>query len=187
MAKGFDPEILSKTFIKAAEDTFSRLSKIAPSEPPTVKTQKVVEYEGRMSVAAMEKFNGPTYISSVSFYLNEQDRDKHRAKGALVLYLEATNAEKILRAFGHPITEDEEEEETLNSCGKLCTSLAEALNQSLAAQGNPQLILSSPISDKNSLHGGVEFSADQTQKQEISFSFWRKKALAVDVTLTSLR
>lgn len=183
MAKGFDPQILTRTFLDSAQELFSRSSKLAQSDPPTTKSQNIIEYQGRMSVTAMEKFNGPTYISGVSFYLNAQDKDKRRAKGAVVLYVEASNAEKLLRGVGYSAGDDEEDEELLASCAKLCTALAEGLKQGL---GISSLILSAPVSEKNSLPGGIEFSADQSEKQEISFYFWKKKALVVDLTMAAL-
>lgn len=186
MAKGFDAQLLTKTFLNVAQESFSRASKLTPSDHPTTKSQNIIEYQGRMSVTAMEKFNAPTYISGVSFYLNDQDKAKHRAKGAIVLYLEASNAEKLLRGFGYPAMEDEDDEELLNSSSKLCVTLAEGLKQALAGQGAGQLVLSAPVSDKNSLQDGVEFSADQTEKQEVSFYFWKKKVLVVDLTMASL-
>lgn len=185
MAKGFDAQLLTKTFLSVAQESFSRAAKLVQSESPTIKSQNIIEYQGRMGVTAMEKFNAPTYISGISFYLNEQDKAKHRAKGAFVLYLEVSNAEKLLRGFGYPAADDEEDEELLNSCGKLCTALAEGLKQGLVVHGAPPLVLSSAVSDKNSLQDGIEFSSDQTEKQEISFYFWKKKVLVVDITMAS--
>lgn len=187
MAKGFDAEILVKTFLDMAQKSFDATSgKVVTSDAPTHKAQNIMEYQGRMSVTGMEKFNGPAYIAAVSFYLNEQDRDKRRAKGAMVLYLESSNAEKILRGFGHPVTDDDEEEETLAACGKLCTTFAEKFKEGLSQSGASSLILSAPVSNKNSIPEGIDFSSDQTQKQEISFYLWKKKALVVDLTLADV-
>jgi hypothetical protein len=186
MAKGFDSTILTKMFLSTAEETFGRISKVAPSDPPTAKLQHLIEYQGRMSVTAMEKFNGPTYISGVSFYLSSQDKDKHRAVGAMALYIEASNAEKLLKAFGYSVGDDEEDEEVLNACGKVCVVLAEGLKKELAKLKYPDLILSVPVSEKNSLADGIESGANQMEKQEISFFFWKKKVLVVDLVLSSL-
>ena len=187
MAANLDSQILVKTFLNATQQAFASTSgKVVPSDDPTTKAQNIIEYQGRMSVTGMDKFNGPTYIVGVSFYLNEQDRDKHRAKGAMVLYLEASNAEKILRGFGHPVSDDDEDEETVAAYGKLCITLADKFKESLAQAGYPSLVLSTPVSNKNSLPEGIDFSLDQRQKQEISFSFWKKKALVVDLTMADL-
>ena len=50
MAKGFDPDVLTKTFLKVAQDMFNKNAKATPSEPPTAKSQNIIEYEGRMSL-----------------------------------------------------------------------------------------------------------------------------------------
>ena len=151
MAKGFDPDILVKTFLDVAQKSFeTTMGKVVPTDAATHKAQNILEYQGRMSVTGMEKFNGPAYIAAVSFYLNEQDRDKHRAKGAMVLYLEASNTEKVLRGFGHPVSDEDEEEETLAACGKLCAMLATKFKENLS--GASSLIMSTPISNKNSIY-----------------------------------
>ena len=187
MAKGLDSQILVKIFLDVAQKTFAATSgKIVSSDEPTHKSQNIIEYQGRMSVTGMDKFNGPTYIAGVGFYLNDQDREKHRAKGAIVIYLEASNTERILRGFGHPVSDDDEDEETLTACGKICTTLADTFKESLSQAGYPALVLSSPVVNKNSLSEGIDFSADQTQKQEISFYFWKKKAFVVDLTMADI-
>ena len=79
MAKNLDPDILVKTFLTVAQQAFASTSgKVIPSDDAAFKSQNIIEYQGRMSSAGMEKFNGPTYVAGVSFFLNEQDRDKRR-------------------------------------------------------------------------------------------------------------
>jgi hypothetical protein len=186
MAKGFDPELLTKASLNALQDIITSMSKVAPSEAPTTKEQRLIEYQGRMSVSAMEKFNAPTYISGVSFYLSPQDKDKHKAVGAMALYIEASSAEKLLKSFGYSVADDEEDEEALNACGKLCGLVAEGLHKELRKLSCPELTLSSPVSEKNSLLEGIEFGPSQTAKQEISFYFWKKKVLVLDVVLSNI-
>ncbi len=187
MSKGFDSDILVKTFLNVAQQAFAATAgKVVPSDDATSKTQNIIEYQGRMSVAGMDKFNGPTYVAGISFYLNEQDRDKHRAKGAMVLYLESSNAEKFFRGFGFPVADEEEEEEASVACGKIGTMLAEKFKDKLAETGCPSLIISQPFCGKNSLSEGLDFSPDQGKKQEISFYFWKKKSMVVDITMADI-
>jgi len=186
MARGFDPAALSKMVLTSSQDIVGRTSKIQPNDPPTAKAQRLIEYQGRMSVAAMEKFNGPTYISGVSFYLSPQDKDKNKAVGALALYVEAVNAEKLLKSFGYSIGEDEEDEEAFNACSKLCVTFAEGVKKELVKAGYPDLTLGTAVSEKNSLSEGIAFGANQPEKQEISFVFFKKKSLVLDVVLDNL-
>lgn len=187
MSKSFDPEILIKTFLDVAQQVFATTSgKIVPSDDPTSKVQNIIEYQGRMSASGMDKFNAPTYVAGVSFYLSEQEMEKHRAKGAMVLYLEASNADKFFKGFGHPIADEDDEEEASAACGKICTMLAEKFRNSLSDTGLSSLVFSKPICGKNSLSEGIDFSVDQKQKQEISFYFWKKKAMVVDLVMTEL-
>lgn len=184
MSKSFDREVLIKMFLNVAQQAFNSTSgKVVPSDEPTNRTQNIIEYQGRMSASGMDKFNAPTYVAGVSLYLSEQDREKHKAKGAMVLYLEASNADKFFKGFGQQITDEDDEEEAAAACGQICVMLAEKLKNSLSDSGFPSLVLSKPVCNKNGLPEGVDFSSDQKQKQEISFYFWKKKAMVVDLTL----
>lgn len=187
MSKSLDPDMLVKIFLSVAQQAFAATSgKIVPTDDATFKALNIIEYQGRMGSSGMEKFNGPTYVAGVSFFLSEQDRDKRRAKGALVLYLEASNAEKFFRGFGFPVPDEDDEEEASAACGKICALLAEKFKGKLSETGFPELFLSKPACNKNSLPDGVDFSHDQKQKQEISFYFWKKKAMVVDITMADL-
>lgn len=187
MAKSLDAQLLVKTFLDVAQKAFDTTGgKLLATDPATHKLQNIIEYQGRMSVTGMDKFNGPTHIAALSFYLNDQDKSKNRAKGAIALYLDAANTDKVLRAFGYSVNEDEEEEETLAACGKICTTIASKFKDALAQNGCQAIVLSDPVTGKNSIPEGIDFSTDQSQKNEFSFYFWKKKAMVVDVTLADI-
>lgn len=187
MAKSLDPQFLVKTFLDVAQKAFdSTGGKLVSTDPATHKPQNIIEYQGRMSVTGMDKFNGPTHIAALAFYLNDQDKSKRRAKGAIALYLEASNTDKVLRAFGHSFNDDDEEEEALAACGKICATIAGKFRDALAQNGCPALVLSDPVTGKNSIPDGIDFSPDQSQKNEFSFYFWKKKSMVIDVTMADI-
>jgi hypothetical protein len=187
MSKSLDPQFLVKTFLDVAQKSFETTGgKLIATDPATHKPQNIIEYQGRMSVTGMDKFNGPTHIAALSFYLNDQDKTKRRAKGAIALYLEASNTDKVLRAFGHSVNDDDEEEGALDACGKICKAIAANFRDALAQNGCPVLVLSDPVTGKNSIPDGIDFSTDQSQKSEFSFYFWRKKSMVIDVTMADI-
>lgn len=177
----------SQNFMKTAsgviESVLSKMSGIVPTDQPQSKEMDIIEYEGRMRVGGMEKFNAPSFISVVNFYLSTGDRDRHKAKGALVAYVDFENAGKIFNSLGFAIPDDEEDHSMMEACGKFAELLADSLKKELATLGYQDLVMSVPHNYKNSIIEGVEFSADQKIKYEFSFFYWRRKAIVVEITL----
>jgi len=160
---------------------------LSASKPCEISSQPISEYEGRMRVHATEKFDVAVYIAAVSFYLNQADmQEAHRARGALVLYIDTEVADKIFKAAGLQVPYDEDDESMMATGGTLCQMIADALKDGLAAAGFASMLVSPPCVYKNNIPEGVAFSKEQKEKQELSFYFLRHKAVAIDWTLASI-
>ena len=131
-----------------------------------------------MRVNATDKFDVAVYIAATNFYLNQADMQAHRARGALVLYMDTEVADKIFKAAGLQVPYDEDDESMMGLCGTLCQLIADALKDRLAAAGFASMLefLLRAVY-KNTIPEGVEFSKDQNEKQEISFYFLKHKAV----------
>ena len=183
--KKIDPQIVTM-LMGVIEQALSKMSGIAPSEPAQTKEIELVEYEGRMRALGTEKFNAPAFISVVNYYLTPGDMERHKAKGALVLYLDFENAGKLLKGLGIAIPDDEDDMSMVNACGKLCDGWSSAFKKELVGLGYADLVMSSPCNYKNSVLEGVEYSADQKTKHECSFFYWKRKAIVVELTLAAI-
>jgi hypothetical protein len=183
-AKNVDGAVAA-SLMSATQQLMDRVG-IAATEPPQAKDLDIVEYEGRMKVSGMEKFEAPCYISVINFYLSTADMERHKPKGALVLYVEFEHASKLFNSLGFRVPDDEDDVSMMSSCGAFCTQLAEDFKKELLAAGYSDLVLSKPQNAKNKMMTGAEFSADQNRKHEISFFYWKHKALVVELTMAAL-
>ena len=183
--KKIDPRILT-ALMGVIEQALSRMSGIAPSEAPQTKESELIEYEGRMRAAGTEKFSEPCFISVVNYYLTPGDLQRHKARGALVLYVDFENAGKLFKALGYDVPDDEDDVSMMNVCGKFCESLAGGLKKELAGLGYADVVMSAPCNYKNSVIEGVEFCPDQKTKHEFSFFYWKHKAIVVELTLAAI-
>jgi len=187
MVKKFDPQIANSIITGFMEDLLVTKGGLSASKPYEISSKPISEYEGRMRIHATEKFDVAVYIAAISFYLNQADmQEAHRARGALVLYIDTEVADKVLKAAGLQVPYDEDDESMMTTGGRLCQMIADALKDALAAAGFVGLLVSPVCVYKNSIPEGVAFSKEQKEKQELTFYFLRHKALVIDWTLAPI-
>jgi hypothetical protein len=186
MAKIFDPQIVNPILTGFIEELLVTKGNLVAAKPFEIAVKPVEEYDERMRIKATDKFDVAVYIAAINFYLSQSDKQAHRARGALVLYMDTEVADKIFKAAGLQVPYDEDDESMMGLCGSLCQSIATALKDRLAATGFHSLEVSSPAVYKNTISEGVEFSKDQDEKQELSFYFLKHKALVIDWTLAPI-
>ena len=139
-----------------------------------------------MRIKATDKFDVAVYIAAVNFYLNDTDMQAHKARGAMILYMDTEVADKLFRAAGLQVPYDEDDESMMALCGKLCQSIADGFKDKLSSAGYVTLKVSPAAVYKNTISEGVEFNKDQDEKQEISFYFLKHKALVIEWTMVPI-
>ena len=186
MAKSFDPKVLTAAIIEVVEGGISEKNPLPPTQPSVAEAKEIVEYEGCMRVSGMGTFDSPCYIAAVSLYANAGDMQRNKAKGALVLYMSTEYADKIFKSLGYTIPYDEDDESMLKLTSDFCQAVSKGVIAKLSAKGFAELTASSPVVAKNTLADGVAFSNDQHEKQEVVFTYFKSKAIVVDVTLAEI-
>ena len=187
MAKGLEPQVLTGAFMAAMGRMLEKMGAISPSEEPKIEESEIIEYDGKMRVSGMEKFNASSFVSVVNFYLNQGDMQRQqRPRGALVLFFEAENASKFLKAFGMRFADDEDDKSLMTACGETCEAVAAEFKGELARKGYVDLAVSKPRNYKNNVIEGIEYSPDQKTKQTISFFYFKTKTIAADLTMADL-
>ena len=73
-----------------------------------------------MRIKATDKFDVAVYIAAVNFYLNKPDMQAHRARGAMIVYMDIEVADKLFKAAGLKVPYDEDDESMMGLCGNLC-------------------------------------------------------------------
>ena len=185
-AERFDLKNLAGTLAEIVEKSFQGAFPVNFSDKPAIEVRDIIEYDGRMRVSGMEIFNGPTYISAVNFYRSAKEQAEGKACGAIVIYLKEGQLEALLKGAGFKGVDDEDGQSVMNACAELSKTIAVNFKNELKGKGYSELILSSAKSYQNNVPSGIDFSFDQYQKYEISFSIKGEKSLAADLTLSPI-
>ena len=173
---------LAEALAEVVTTTFDKKGPVKFSEKPSLERKDIIEYNGKMRIAGMEKFNNPAFISFVNYYLSEQEKQKRSAVGAVVLFVLETHLVTILNKLGYPKVDDESETEMMEGCGKLCADIGEAFKSKLSSMGYAQLLMTTPENYRNAIPQGVSFSFKEYDKFEISFKL-DKKVMAAEMTM----
>jgi len=183
MLKSIDPQIVTPIFTSLIEDLITTKGGLVPTKPFDAVAKPIDVYEGRMRVHSNDKFDVPTYVAATNFYLNQGDMQAHRARGAMIMYMDIEVADKLFKAAGLQVPFDEDDGSMEVLCGQLCQLIIDGFKERLTAAGFVSLEASVPIVYKNTILDGVVYSKDQNEKQELSFYFLKHKAIVIDWTL----
>ena len=155
------------------------------SKDPEILERDIIEYDSRLRVSGMEKFNAPCYICLAAFYRSQQDLEAHNAIGAIILYIEEVNAERLFKGLGYRGFHDDNEGEMLEKSGEFLTSIVEQFKPELANLGYKNIVLSPLLKHINTIPEGVEFHYDEHKMHQLTFYLWKEKIFAIDITLAS--
>ncbi len=185
--KGIDSEILMSKMMGILESQLSKMTGVIATSPPETKEKDIVEYENRIRINGLEKFQAPSYISAINYYLNEADAKRAgKAKGALILYVDVENSGKIYKALALPFPDDEDDASMMNCNGMLCKIIGDAFKNELVNMGYADLFMSAPDNYRSSIVDGVEFSLDQKKMLEFSFFYLKRKSIVVELSLAGI-
>ncbi len=186
-SRDLDPQMLSAALLSTMQDVLGKASNIVPSQDPAVEATDIVEYDGRMRAAGLEKLKNTCYMAAINFYTTQAEADKHiKTKGALVVYLETENASKFFKALELKFADDEDDASMMSACGQFCQVVADGLTKELSDRGYAPLVLSKPRNYKNSIAEGVEYNTEQKTKHELSFFYFKHKAIVVELSLAPI-
>ncbi len=186
MAKKPDDQAVNSEIISIVDDTFEKLYHVVPSAGPGIVEKNIIEYDGRMRLFPMEKFNAPAYVAAFSYHLSQKQLEIVDPAGTFILYVKEDMVEKLFKAFGHSAGEAEDEAKCLDVVGQLGGILAGNLKNRLVEMDCAELFVSSPYTYKNAAPEGVPFDYSLFKKQEISFSFWKEKCIVIEVCLGNI-
>ncbi len=170
----------------AIRQVFDKNAKEPFDGEPTIEKKDIIEYHNRMRASAIDKFNNPAYCAAIQFYKNENSRESHDACGVVIVSLRENNGEVVLKAAGIHGFDEDDFQAMSEKTGEFCGAIGQEFQHSLTTQGYPQLVLSFPVHQRNSISNGVEFSYDQYERCEIGYSFKKNKILVVEIAMAQL-
>ncbi len=176
-----DPII--KIVMKAVEETCETMASAIFSQDPEFEEKDIIEYESRMRVFGLQKFNGPCFISVINFYADKSKFDSKDTCGTMVFYVEEVYARELLKALGQTGFDDEDEEFVMDNCGEIHNVISGKTKNDIKNEGYGELIISAPLKYRNDVPEGVEFNYNEEKLTEMSFFIKKKKVLVVDFVL----
>ncbi|MFH0753617.1 MAG: chemotaxis protein CheX [Candidatus Omnitrophota bacterium] len=183
MAKLFDNQVLNTSVLGVVEETFKQMCHVAFSAEPVVTEREIIEYNGRMRLFPMEKFNAPAYVGLVNYYVSQRDMDEKHAVGTFVFYVKEDIVDKLFRAFSRPVSEAEDEAVCLDVVGEMTNILAGNVKNELRSLDYQDVVISTPSTYKNVVAQGAPFDYSLFRKQEFMFTYWREKCIAVEACM----
>lgn len=186
MPKEFDARTLTKMVSEVVLETFKEMCRVESGAEPVMAERDIIEFDSLMRVFPMDKFNGPAYVVSINYGLSDKDIEAGHVVGTFLLFVKEEQAEKIARAFGLTSRDMEHEDTILDKVGEMATIIAGKVKEEIAASGHPDLRMSPAVKYKNAIPQGVPFCYDLYKKQELIFTFWKEKCVAVEICLTQL-
>ena len=189
MAQNNNPQELFTLAISLAgvvTRMFRKTGRTELSTEPVIEKKPIIEFMRRMRVFGMEKFDSPTYISSINYYATLKDMQEHRALGVVIIYVEQDFVGKLLHLLQYPNIDDDDEDAIKDACGTLCNVIAGQFKSEIVNLGYIDVQMSHFTNYLNTAFNGVEFCSDIKEKYEISFNIQEKKRLVVEMTMGAI-
>ena len=186
MPPKIDVQALNTMVTGVVEDTFRQLCHAASSAAPVAAEKDIIEYDGRMRLSPMEKFNAPAYVAVVNYYISSRHLADNDPVGTFVFYVKEDMVEKLFKAFGRPARDAEDEGACLEVVGELGGILAGNIKNGITAMGFAELVVAPPAIYRNSVPEGAPFDYNLFKKQEVLFSFWKEPCVVVEICLGNI-
>jgi len=176
-------EKFGQILAQSVEKMFMERNSVHFSKDPELQKKLIIEYGGLMRADGMEKYNEPTFISYINFFLNAKDMEKNKAIGAIVVYIEQSYVTGLLKLLRYPLADDEDLDALADCCGTLCNIIAGAFKTEISKAGYLELEMSHFTSYRNRAVVGVPFHFDEREKMELAFFIQNQKRLMIDMTM----
>ena len=170
--------VIRRILLKKAEIKISR--------NPTYILKPVTEFMNRLRVSSIEKFEEKTYISTINFYKNSEDLEKHDAAGALIIYVSESYLVKLIKELNYPEVDEDDSEAMVDAIGTFCNLIAGNFKAGLTQLGYVELVMSHFSGYENDILAGVEFSPDQMQMYEVQFEIDGEKRIVAELSMSSI-
>jgi len=176
-------ETLAKALQKGISSLIRERSDGALTVKATMERKRINEFMRKMRVDSIDKFVEPAFVSTVNYYLTEQDMIRKKTLGALVIYVEEHYVPILLRSLKYPTVDSQNDDALKDACGTLVNIMAGRFKNEMLALGFTDLEMSPFSNYRKSALMGVDFDHKQTDKYDITFFINENKRLVVELTM----
>jgi hypothetical protein len=181
-----DLEVFALCLVIAIKKVLEQQANLIVSREPVLHKRAVIQFQKRMRVDALEKFNERTVFSTVHFYRDKAAMEKGVALGNIIVYIPVNNIVKLFEKLNYPPVDEDDDAAVLDASGTLVNLFAGAFVKDMAARGYGFLVMSHFESYINVALNGIDFSSDQEYKYEIDFEIRGQRVFVVELTMGAI-
>jgi hypothetical protein len=179
-------EELAETFRRCVQRGLEQYCQVVFTKEPKVEQLDIIEYESRLRVFGLEKFNDTCYIAVTNLYESPLEQERKETCGVLLVYIEEENAERLFKALLKGV-QGEDDELIMDNTKKLCLVIFEQLRRELGQFGYPGLLSSPPEHYLSNVEEGVDFPYDEDTMYQVSCTLWKEKIVVAELVLAPAR
>ncbi len=167
------------------EDTLLKKCNAELTDDTQIVERDIIEYDGRMRVGSLEKFNGPCYTVGFNLFDSESNQKRGIPAGTVIFFVDEECVERLLKSLEFRGFDEEDQGFVLEHLGQFFQSISEDYAERIGGMGYGRLMVSPPTASKNNLPDGMSIPHTSTQYHELSFHMWKKKAMVIDLVVAA--
>ena len=180
MAEKLDFQVMATTLMGAVNESVTGFLKVKSDKDPTIVT-KVLYAQNKMDISTYGEFCDGSYISIIYFYHHEKDKGTNRYCGMIILYVNTSAINYLVRVFGYKNAADAGEKVAADAVAELCNNVAGLFKKDLNGLGYPELEISIPLKFKG-FASQLDFPKGQKNFHRITSYVWGQ-TLVMDIIL----
>ncbi|MCK5581793.1 MAG: hypothetical protein KAJ18_11040 [Candidatus Omnitrophica bacterium] len=146
--------------------------------------KNIVDFrDHHMRADGIEKFNSPSCVGFINYYLNKKNLDAHDPVGAIVVYVENSYISPLMKLLKYPPLDEEDDEALLDGVGTICNILAGSFKLEMSVNGYADLEMSAFQTHRNSALTGVKFNPKEFFMYELVFYIKKEKRIVLEFTM----
>jgi hypothetical protein len=177
---------LAESFRNCVQNTVTQYCRVTFTKDAKVEARDIIEYESRMRVFGLEKFNDTCYIALLNLFESPLEKEKGDVCGVLIIYVEEENAEKLFKAQLKG-REEEDDELIVDFIKELCSAVYDSFKVQAHRFGYPNLLRGDVENYRSNIEEGVLFPYTEDTLYQVNCSLWREKVLVAELVLAPAR
>lgn len=178
---------LSLILISAMTKMLEAKGQIYLSSEPKISEKPIVQFQRRMRIDGLEKFNARTAMASINFYKDNEDMEHGKALGAIIVYIPTEYLSRLMWMLDYDRIDEDEEDVAMAACGTVANLIGGHFVKELSAHGYIFLQMSHFEGFINSCLNGINFFFEEDYKHEIEFYIKGEKQIVVELSMKKLQ
>jgi len=173
---------LAEGFRDCIQKTLEEHCSVIFTKDAKVEQLDIIEYDSRLRVFGLEKFNDTCNIGVINMYGNAEDQKQKRSCGCIIIYVKEESAERLFKSLLKGL-EGEDEELIMECVRGLCQRVFNNFKRKATQFGYQNLLSGEPEMYLSNVEEGVAFPYDEDTLYQVSCTLWREKVFVAELVL----